>query len=170
MILEPPSGPSILSHPRFVTVAAVAACPSDGRHPPARAASSAQARSPAADPPGSRPDTLREHVMDRRAALTAAMRGLLPRRWSRCRSQIWIICVRCGRRRVTLALGDRQTRRRLARHNPHAALTRVALVIASCMTAYALRWRFVNRVGLLRHGHVAPAWPTPSVTRTGPGP
>jgi len=28
------------------------------------------------------------------------MRGLLPRWWSRCRSQIWIICVRCGRRRV----------------------------------------------------------------------
>jgi hypothetical protein len=30
MILERPSGPSILSHPRFVTVAAAAGCPSDG--------------------------------------------------------------------------------------------------------------------------------------------
>jgi hypothetical protein len=71
MILERPSGPSILSHPRFVTVAAAAACPSDG--PPSTCASSAPARSPAADPPGSRPGTLREHAMNRRAAISADM-------------------------------------------------------------------------------------------------
>src|SRR5690348_4190628 len=74
MILERPSGPSILSHPQFVTVAAAAGCPSDGLPSTcARCASSAPARSPAADPPGSRPGTLREHAMNRRAALTADM-------------------------------------------------------------------------------------------------
>ena len=42
--------------------------------------------------------------------------SLLLWRWSRCRSQIWIICVRCGRRRATLAIDDRQAHRCLARH------------------------------------------------------
>src|SRR4029077_11299817 len=59
-----------------------------------------QARSPAADPPGSRPDTLREHVMDRRAALTAVLHvHLCMRAWPAPRADL---DDRRGRRQSSL--------------------------------------------------------------------